>query len=205
MKVVRNFKQEGFSLRVDALKLLNRVLAQQSDLEIQNELVQAILTELKNVSKVNVVGNVVTKESLNQALENIYKEQTTTEEEQAIKVEDAFSFPILQFNKSKHTFDRIKPENFKLHADTNSKINLMRERLEKIHKKLLRDPQFQVNEGFLTNPETIKITSVEELIGSKGPQCVLGYLSKIDDESLFLEDLTGYVKLRIQENQKTVS
>jgi hypothetical protein len=74
----------------------------------------------------------------------------------------------------------------------------MRQRLESIHRRLLRDAMFQSSEGFMKTQEGIRLTTVEELVGSRGSQSVLGFLSRIDDEFLYLEDLSGYVKLSLK-------
>ena len=98
------------------------------------------------------------------------------------------------------TYHRVQAENLNLHAAPDAKIFLMRERLEAVHRRLLRDPLFQINQSFLNTTESIKLTTIEELVGSQGSQSVLAFLSKIDDESLYLEDLSGYVKLKIIKN-----
>mmetsp|Transcript_3802 Transcript_3802/g.4715 ORF Transcript_3802/g.4715 Transcript_3802/m.4715 type:complete len:125 (+) Transcript_3802:118-492(+) len=106
MKFIRKFKQEGFSLRVDALKLLQRVLAQQSDAEIQSELIAAVLSDLKVHAKSNNTLCIITEESLSETLQNIQREQTKTEEEEIIQVQNAFDFPSLSFNASRNTFEK---------------------------------------------------------------------------------------------------
>lgn len=97
-------------------------------------------------------------------------------------------------------FNSVPQTDKVLHAPANKKIHIMRNRLEAIHRRLLRDPIFQVDESFLQENDSIKLTTIEELVGSKSSQSVLGILSRIDDEFLYLEDLSGYVKLKIIQN-----
>jgi hypothetical protein len=87
-----------------------------------------------------------------------------------------------------------------MHGNANQKISLVRKRLENTLKRLSRDPKFESAEtpslNYVPKPQLV---AVEELVGSKGSKSILGILSRIDEENLYLEDTSGYVKLDLSQ------
>ena len=99
--------------------------------------------------------------------------------------------------------NRIPPTNRKLHGEAKDKIEAMRDRIEIVRQRLLRNSMFTTKPNFTgVVQKDFKLVAIEELIGSKGAQCVVGALTLIDGENLFLEDLTGYVKLVVVDKQQ---
>ena len=200
-KHIRTFQQEGFSLRVEAMTLLKKVLERQPQEEMRADLVQALLDDLKVHARSGATHCVVTQEQLQQAVQNLLQKQTEPEEGRALVIENAFEFPRIEFQSSRNTYERVAaPKKHTLHGTPQDKIQFMRQRLEAVQRRLLRDPLFQSNEGFTSQhaQETIRLTSVEELVDSQGSHSVVGFLSRMEDEALYLEDLSGYVKLQFK-------
>ena len=94
------------SLRVEALKVLKNALAQQPDEQTRKDLIRTIIEDLKVTSASKTTLHIVTKESIDNTLQNIWREQTKMDDEDAVEVIDAFEFPAIQFNSSKNTYER---------------------------------------------------------------------------------------------------
>lgn|SRR3990167_342034 len=103
MKPLPVFTKEGLTLKVDAFKLIQRVLSQQGDESTQKELLSEVIADLK---KNGTSLPIITKDCITGSLLRISQKQKEEDEDNQISVTDAFNFPQLQLNVSKNSFER---------------------------------------------------------------------------------------------------
>lgn len=67
-------------------------------------------------------------------------------------------------------------------------MNFIQDRYKKIQQKLKQDEEFQ---------KKFKISQIDTLLGSSGKKSLLGMLSKRGEDKIYLEDLSGSVRINL--------
>lgn len=189
--VVKKFKQQGLSLRGDALEYLKAQLQKQESVDVQHALLDRIVALIREHDQDVLV---VSHELLQAQLHRLWEEQNFEPEQECIRFLSAFDHQRLQYNHNLNNYVSVETVR-KLHGTAESKTQAVRGRLQLLRRRLLRHPNFDHSLSAMTNDTAWQLTPVESLIGSKGLKYVLGALSFIEEGVLFVEDLSGHVKL----------
>eukprot|EP01133_Synstelium_polycarpum_P008005 gene8005-9404_t len=117
-------------------------------------------------------------------------------EKEVLKVIDAFSCPLFNFDQTKKQFVQC-PLETSLHGDAKSKSDLFRRRYMTVLQRLERDkffaPPILPNEKASKNYSTI--TPLNSLLGNPGKKYVLGTIAQIQEGEYYLQDLNTKVPI----------
>uniref|UniRef100_A0A7S0MZV0 DNA polymerase epsilon subunit n=1 Tax=Pyramimonas obovata TaxID=1411642 RepID=A0A7S0MZV0_9CHLO len=186
------FRRHGLSLRRDSVKL---VAAYVDDQHVSVEdAAELMLNALEKQELKSTILDVETVEKLiGDLLEGVVQDDSATH------VIGAFDMPKFNYDPIKKAFYKVstKPDMF---GDANAKISLYQERLMILRNRVSRNklfakPSFELSSS---RREYCELTSVQGLMGLYGEtKYLLGVLTEIEDGNLFIEDMTGTIKVEM--------
>lgn len=118
---------------------------------------------------------------------------------------DAFDTPRVQYDNVRKTFYTV-PHKRPLHGSAEQKGDLLRDRFQLLHQRMLRNDLFSppaVSAGPHIKQDYYKITQIESLIGTPGHKCIFGMLTSMVEGKYHIEDPEAFVEVDISEAQIT--
>jgi len=205
-KVQRGFRLRGLSVQVDACDALVNVLARETE---QKKALKVLLDAIKvrlrhqdgNRSNSRNSG-LVDIDIVSAVVADLSKDDNDLMQE-AIVLISSFAMPEVKYNPTRRQFYALpKSPSAKgtLHANAALKCGLFRERYTLLFQRLMRHPLFAppLLAGMPEADTTrVELTQLEALVGTEEnmKHCLLGLLSRLEDENYYLEDLNGRVRV----------
>ncbi|XP_076906459.1 DNA polymerase epsilon subunit B-like [Bidens hawaiensis] len=200
MKVSNKCKMRGYTVKVEALKL---ILSFISDYQDQDQALDLILDELKLQS---LESSILDKEPVQRAVNNLQAasafvdddDNLSTNMSMAFSVIDAFNIPRFRYDPVRKIFSEHAGA-LPIHGDALSKAWLYRDRFLLLSQRLSRIPQFS-RPSFsseLSEFGSCEISQIQSLVGRTGISWVMGVISQFEDGVFYLEDLTGAVQVNL--------
>src|SRR3989338_274845 len=207
--IVRVFRSEGLTIRVQALQKLEAVLRSDVPEEEYDDVLRRLVGHIdKDAIEMCVVG----LETVEALLEELGQDEEEVVAENKFQFQSAFSAPRFSFDESQRRFVAIERAPSLLapvcsqqelslprSAVTRQRISrheLFRSRLLLLDRPALSHAQALADDAALTDHQPL--TSLEALVGSGGgAKWVLAMLTHIPGQDFFLEDATGKVPLDV--------
>lgn len=212
------FKLHGLSLLGDAMRAVLAHVSRAADVD-ERDAVDAVL---KHLSRAELASGVVTRETIENALEEMRAEgeidavgaedadmddpdgragvsathdALMMQHTEGLIVCDAFKTKRYAYDPQRRTFDEnVAPS--KIECAAESKIDLYRDRFLLLQQRLARSRKFERSTLRTTDRRGIELSSIQSLLGSQAERrFIAGSLSQLEDGRFHMEDLTGTVRV----------
>eukprot|EP01104_Vermistella_antarctica_P002254 TRINITY_DN1244_c1_g1_i1.p1 TRINITY_DN1244_c1_g1~~TRINITY_DN1244_c1_g1_i1.p1 ORF type:complete len:537 (+),score=108.27 TRINITY_DN1244_c1_g1_i1:33-1613(+) len=197
-QIIQSFKLHGLSLQVSAVRYLMEVVK-----DLDSAGTASFLDELLHtLDKKDLENPIVSKDTLERAVEDMTKEESEVAREYGLVVLNSDDFPKYDYDPSLNGFVHVSDRVTSLHGTSKDKSDMFRQRLLLIQQRLVRSDLFakdvlpqQNGDVEMSGSHRFDITSIESLVGSPGKHVLLAYLSQLQQNTWSLEDLTGHIKI----------
>jgi hypothetical protein len=206
-EVLRGAKQRGMTLRPGALRVAVGFMVEQTEIGWDaNDTLAYLLEKAEQKAGVAVLDEATVQGAAVAVAEERSGEGSSSGVFESIDV----------FKVQRHLYNSLSSQFVANLGERkmDSKTAMLRDRFELLQQRLLRDPKFEldtsVHRSSTSEIPAISITPIGALLGSEGPKCVFGMLSKnermqVDAQGVHapvyhLEDLDGRVALELTED-----
>lgn len=206
-EVLRGAKQRGLTLRPGALRVAVGFMVEQTEIGWDaNDTLAYLLEKAEQKAGVAVLDEATVQGAAVAVTEERSGEGSSSGVFESIDV----------FKVQRHLYNSLSSQFVANLGERkmDSKTAMLRDRFELLQQRLLRDPKFEldtsVHRSSTSEIPAISITPIGALLGSEGPKCVFGMLSKnermqVDAQGVHapvyhLEDLDGRVALELTED-----
>ncbi|KAG5179611.1 DNA polymerase alpha/epsilon subunit B-domain-containing protein [Tribonema minus] len=195
-QIAQAFRLQGLQLTGEAMKAIISVIESEED---SAAALGAVISAIKDKIERKELRSTVIDEA---AVAAVAIDLSNTEDDLArasLKVLNAFEGARLWYDPLRKSlqWETQEQRTSVLHAGPEAKGEMLRDRLLLMQQRTQRHELFRAPVIASSRKDTIKLTSLDSLLGSHGGKCIMGMLTQPSEGAYHIEDLTCQVPIDV--------